>query len=172
MKNNKCIWFTGYSGAGKTTLSKEIHKILQEKSIPSIILDGDELRLTLNNNLGFSKEDRIENIRRVSHVAKMFHEQGYVVICSTISPYKECRDNARNLFNKGDFLEIFLNTSLDTCKKRDVKGLYKKVEDGVIKNFTGVSDDYERPESPEILINTEVMSIEESVDLIMQHIRL
>ena len=165
---NKVLWFTGLSGSGKSTIAREIEKELHKNNIYSIVLDGDNIRHGLNSDLGFSKKDRNENIRRIGEVAKLLYESGIVIIVCFISPYIKEREFARNLIGK-DFIEIFVNTSLEKCEKRDVKGLYKKAREGIIKDFTGISSPYEKPEKPEIEI-TENIEIKESINRIYKFI--
>jgi len=167
--NNKVLWLTGLSGAGKSTIAIEIEKELHKKGILSYLLDGDNIRRGLNQDLGFSAQDRDENIRRISEVAKLLYDAGIFVIVSFISPYKKVRENARQLIGD-DFIEIFVNCPLEECEKRDTKGLYKKARQGELKNFTGVSDPYEKPTYPEIKIDTHKISAEESVQKILEYL--
>ena len=159
----KVIWLTGLSGSGKTTIANELIKLLPR----TVLLDGDVLRDGINRDLGFSVEDRNENIRRVSHIAQILFSAGVNVVVSFISPIKSARAFARSLIPSGSFYEVYLSTTLDECKKRDVKGLYKKAEAGVIKEFTGISSPYERPERPEIEIDTEGVPLKYCVDIII-----
>lgn len=169
MKVPQTLWFTGLSGAGKSTLSKEILVICQQQDIPTIILDGDVLRTGLCADLGFSDEDRVENIRRVIEVAKLFLAQGFIVIVATISPFAAMRNNAREALSVfGTFTEIYCNASFKTCEARDVKGLYKEARDGQHQNFTGIGSQYEPPQHPEVVIDSSHMSITESVERIVQ----
>merc|ERR1719268_561119 len=151
------IWFTGLSGAGKTTIAFALESYLVARGIPAYGLDGDNVRTGLNKNLGFAPEDREENIRRVGEVAKLFAESGVVALCSFVSPYNKDRELGRQLHKSVGlpFFEIHVATSLEECEKRDVKGLYKKARAGVIKGFTGIDQPYEMPETPEVRINTE-----------------
>ena len=149
------LWFTGLSGAGKTTISRVLEGHLRERGSKLEILDGDLVRENLSKGLGFSKEDRDTNIRRIAFVADLLSRNGVPVITAAISPYRETRDNARKLHEgKGRFVEVYVEASVDTCAERDVKGLYAKAFAGEIKEFTGVSDPYEEPESPEIRVET------------------
>jgi bifunctional enzyme CysN/CysC len=157
------LWFTGLSGSGKSTLANELEKKLFEIGHRTYVLDGDNVRLGLNKDLGFTQEDRIENIRRVAEVAKLMVDAGLVVLATFISPYRADRDMARALFKEGEFLEIFVDTPLDVCKQRDPKGLYKKASKGEIKNFTGIDSDYEAPEQPDFVINTHKYTVDEAV---------
>ncbi|MEH6948627.1 adenylyl-sulfate kinase [Bacillus sp. JJ634] len=155
------LWFTGLSGSGKSTVANMVEGQLHKKGISTYILDGDNLRKGLNQDLGFSSEDRKENIRRVGDVSKLFVEAGIVVLATFISPYASDRENIRNKVGKDEFIEIYVKCSLDDCEKRDPKGLYKKARTGEITNFTGVSAPYEEPEHPEIIIETNRFSVEE-----------
>lgn len=165
--NNKVLWFTGLSGSGKSTIACEVEKKLHEKGILTYILDGDNVRHGLNSDLSFSAKDRKENIRRISEVAKLLYDAGVMVLVSFISPYRSERDFARKLIGD-DFIEIFVDCSLEECEKRDTKGFYKLARDGKIKDFTGISAPYEKPENPEIVINTNKLSVKESVDKIIE----
>jgi adenylylsulfate kinase len=154
------LWFTGLSGAGKTTISHQLEKELRSRGSKLEILDGDIVRENLSKGLGFSKEDRDTNVRRIAFVADLLSRNGVPVITAAISPYKEIRDEARELM--GDrFVEVFVKASVDTCAERDVKGLYEKAFKGEIKEFTGVSDPYEEPENPEFVCDTENETPEE-----------
>ena len=166
-----CIWFTGLSGSGKSTLAYATEKALSAQGRPVYVLDGDSLRQGLNSDLGFSKQDRIENIRRVGEVARLLVDAGLVVIVSLISPYKQSRLIARSLFEKDQFFEIFVDAPIEVCEKRDVKGLYKKVRNGEIALFTGISSDYEPPESPELHLKTAEVAVEECFALVFKLIR-
>jgi adenylylsulfate kinase len=163
------LWFTGLSGAGKTTISGILETQLRERGSKLEILDGDIVRENLSKGLGFSKEDRDINIRRIAFVADLLSRNGVPVITAAISPYKEIRDEARELM--GDrFIEVFVKASVDTCAERDVKGLYAKAFSGEIKEFTGVSDPYEAPESPEVVCETEAESAEESAQKLLAYL--
>ncbi len=167
----KVLFFTGLSGSGKSTLAENLKKRLDDDNMKSIILDGDFIRKGLCSNLGFSKDDRKENIRRIAEVVKILSnsDERMVIMVAFISPYRDDRNNARDII--GDmFYEVFMSTTLNVCEKRDVKGLYKKARTGEIKHFTGVSDPYEIPENPEIVIDTDKLSIKESVDIIYKNI--
>jgi bifunctional enzyme CysN/CysC len=148
------LWFTGLSGSGKSTIANLVERELHERGIRTFLLDGDNVRHGLNRDLGFSDAERVENIRRVGEVAKLFVEAGTIVLCSFISPFRAERQMVRELFAEGEFLEIYVDTSLDDCIKRDPKGLYVKALNGQIANFTGVSSPYEPPEAAEVLIPT------------------
>ena len=157
-----CFWLTGLSGSGKTTIAKLTAEKLHSDGILTRVLDGDNIRLGVNNNLTFSEEDRTENIRRIAEITKLFIENGVVTICCFISPTKKMRSLAKKIIGSKDFNEIFVNTSLEDCKKRDTKGLYKKAALGEIKNFTGVSAPFEEPISAELIIPTQNLSAEDS----------
>ncbi|MEN8157889.1 MAG: adenylyl-sulfate kinase [Bacteroidota bacterium] len=162
----KVIWFTGLSGSGKTTLASNLEKELFFRRFFCQVLDGDNIRIGINNNLGFSEEDRMENIRRIAEVSKLIINTGLITICSFISPTDEIRSLAKNIIGENDFIEIFLNPPLEVCEKRDTKGLYKKARAGLIKDFTGISSPFEAPKHPDLEIDTSVTSIKESVDQI------
>ena len=165
------VWFTGLSGSGKSTLANQVEKELFKEGIRTFSLDGDNIRQGLNNNLGFSKEDRHENLRRIAEVSKLFVESGTVVIASFISPMKKDREMIRKIIGVENFLEIFVNTSLEECERRDVKGLYKKARAGEIKNFTGIDAPYENPENPDIEIKTEEEKLEAAIKRIVIHLQ-
>ena len=149
-----CLWYTGLSASGKSTIAMKVEEKLFERGLRTFVLDGDNVRHGLNKNLGFSPEDRAENIRRIGEVSKLFTDAGVIVGTAFISPYRSDRDNVRQLFKEGEFIEIYIQASLETCEKRDPKGLYKKALAGEIKEFTGISAPYEEPLKPEIIINT------------------
>lgn len=165
-----CIWLTGLSGSGKSTIASELEKDLFDMRISTYILDGDNIRHGLNKDLGFGEEDRKENIRRIGEVAKLFTDAGIVIICSFISPFKEDRQTVRSLFPAGDFLEVFVNCPVEVCEKRDVKGLYNKARNGEIKNFTGIDSPFEPPDNPEIEINTDKTDLTGSVAKIIEYL--
>jgi len=162
------IWLTGLSGSGKSTIAVAAEAELVRRGRLAYVLDGDNVRHGLNKNLGFSPEDRTENIRRIGEVAKLFTETGVIVFTSFISPYRSDRDEARALFDDGDFLEVHVATDLETCEQRDPKGLYKKARAGDIPEFTGISAPYEAPEKPELVIDTGALSVEESVVALLE----
>ncbi|HIK76005.1 MAG: adenylyl-sulfate kinase [Oceanospirillaceae bacterium] len=159
----KCIWLTGLSGSGKSTLANALEVALTEQGKHTYLLDGDNVRHGLNKNLGMSDEDRTENIRRVSEVAKLMVDAGLVVITAFISPFRADRDAARALFEDGEFVEVFADAPLEECEKRDPKGLYKKARAGEIKEFTGIDSPYEAPANAEVVINTAENDIGECV---------
>ena len=160
------LWFTGLSGSGKSTLAIALERELYNSGILCRILDGDNIRTGINNNLGFTEADRVENIRRIAEVAKLFVDCGVVTIAAFISPTEQIRQMAADIIGKDDFFEIYVNTPLEVCEERDVKGLYKKARQGEIKNFTGISAPFESPLNPAITIDTSACSLEESVNLL------
>jgi adenylylsulfate kinase len=165
------IWFTGLSGSGKTTIAIALEKELHINGLLTQMLDGDNMRAGINNNLGFSNEDRTENIRRIAEVTKLFVNSGIITICCFVSPTEEIRNTARTIIGAADFMEVFVNTPLEICEKRDVKGLYAKARKGEIEDFTGVTAPYENPLNPAIEI-TNNFTIEESVKKIIEKINL
>ena len=160
------LWFTGLSGSGKSTLAIALERELYNSGILCRILDGDNIRTGINNNLGFTEADRVENIRRIAEVAKLFVDCGVVTIAAFISPTEQIRQMAADIIGKDDFFEIYVNTPLEVCEERDVKGLYKKARQGEIKNFTGIPAPFEAPLNPAITIDTSACSLEESVNLL------
>ena len=165
------LWFTGLSGSGKSTISVELEKELHNMGIRAYRLDGDNIRYGLNKNLGFSPKDREENIRRIGEVSKLMVEAGLVTLSAFISPYRKDRDEIRKQLDDGEFIEVFVDASLETCESRDPKGLYKKVRNGEIKGFTGIDAPYEAPVTPEITVNTDMYSVKESVRIIMSYLK-
>ena len=161
------LWYTGLSGSGKSTIANEVAYKLHSKGKLSYVLDGDNIRHGLNKDLGFSPEDRKENIRRISEVVTLFADAGFIAMTAFISPYKVDRDFCRELNEKGRFIEVYCKASLDTCEKRDPKGMYKKARAGIIKDFTGIDAPYEIPDNPEIVIDTDKYNVEESADLVL-----
>ncbi len=159
----KVIWFTGLSGAGKTTLASHLEKRLFELSYFCQILDGDNVRSGINKNLEFTEEDRIENIRRIAEVSKLFMNCGIILLCSFISPTNEIRNMAKEIIGEDDFLEVFVDTPLEVCENRDPKGLYKKARAGEIKNFTGISAPFEIPEAPFLRVDNTNPDIDETI---------
>jgi len=164
----KVFWFTGLSGSGKSTIAKGLEEELHAKGFFSVVLDGDNIRGGINNNLSFSDADRKENIRRIAEVAKLFLQNGVIVICCFVSPTEEIRNIARTIIGANDFKEIFVNTSIEECEKRDVKGLYAKARNGEIKDFTGVNAPFEVPANPNLETQTENKSIEESLNKVFE----
>ena len=166
----KVLWLTGLSGSGKTTIAKVVEKVLHEKGFLTQLLDGDNIRAGINNNLGFSDADRKENIRRIAEVSKLFLNCGVITINCFVSPTKEIREQARKIIGEDNFVEIFVDTPLSICESRDTKGLYAKARKGEIKDFTGISAPFEMPESAAIKIKTENKKIEESVRELVDYI--
>jgi len=164
------VWLTGLSGSGKSTIAVDLEKRLWERGVRAYILDGDNIRHGLNKNLGFSPEDRTENIRRIGEVAKLFTEAGVVALTAFISPYRADRDQVRKIMADGDFVEVHVDCPVEVCEQRDVKGLYKKARAGEIKEFTGISAPYEAPEKPELTINTAGQSVEDSAKQILAYL--
>ncbi|MBU0633408.1 adenylyl-sulfate kinase [bacterium] len=173
LQQKACVlWFTGLSGSGKSTIANAVEAELFNQNCKTYLLDGDNVRHGLNNDLGFSESDRIENIRRIGEVAKLFVDAGLLVLTAFISPFKSDRQIAKNLLETNEFIEIFIDTPLDICENRDPKGLYKKARDGAIPNFTGISSPYEAPEKPHIHIKTFETTIEESVKTILDYLKI
>ena len=164
------LWFTGLSGSGKSTIAHVLEERMYQKNVRTYVLDGDNVRKGLNKNLGFSQEDREENIRRIGEVTKLFMDCGIIMMAAFISPYRKDRDAVRNMVDKDEFIEVYVKCPVEVCEKRDVKGLYKKAREGVIPNFTGISAPYEEPKNPEIVIETDKISLEESVDFVMDYL--
>ena len=169
-QKSKVIWMTGLSGSGKTTIAKEVEKYLHSKAILNQLLDGDNIRLGISNNLSFSFLDRKENIRRIAEVSKLFMNCGIVTLNCFISPTIEIRKIAKNIIGEENFIEVYIKASIETCEKRDIKGLYKKARQGKITDFTGISSPFEAPKNPELTINTSKLSIEESVQKVIDYI--
>lgn len=166
----KCVWLTGLSGSGKSTLANALDKELTQMGMHTYILDGDNIRNGLCSDLKFDDKDRHENIRRVAEVSRLMFDAGLVVICAFISPFQRDRDFARSLFAEGSFIEVFVDTPMDVIIKRDPKGHYQNVQKGLIENFTGIDSIYENPENPEMVIDTEELSVEESIDQIKKYL--
>lgn len=162
------IWFTGLSGSGKSTIAIALERELQKRGLLCRILDGDNIRSGINNNLGFSEEDRVENIRRIAEIGKLFVDTGIITIAAFISPNNDIREMAANIIGKENFLEIFVSTPIEECERRDVKGLYAKARRGEIKNFTGISAPFEAPANPTLSIDTSKLSVEESVNKLLE----
>ena len=169
-QKSKVIWMTGLSGSGKTTIAKEVSKSLHSNKILNQLLDGDNIRIGISNNLSFSPCDRMENIRRIAEISKLFINCGIVTLNCFISPTIEMRKIAKNIIGESNFIEIYINASIETCEARDVKGLYKKARKGEIKDFTGISAPFEAPINPALTINTSELSIKESVKKVLDHI--
>lgn len=165
------LWFTGLSGAGKSTLAHAVEEHLHSLNCRTFTLDGDNVRHGLCSDLTFSAEDRIENIRRIGEMSKLFMEAGVIVLTAFISPFRSDRKRVRSLVPHGDFLEIYCHCPLEVCEERDVKGLYKRARNGEIKEFTGISSPYEPPENPELTVNTGAMTLGESVDTVILFLR-
>jgi len=164
------IWFTGLSGSGKSTLAHAVEDKLFERGHLTTVLDGDNIRHGLNKNLGFSPEDREENIRRIGEVAKLFADTGVIAMTAFISPYRADRDKARSLLNKGEFVEVFVQVPLAVAEDRDPKGLYKKARAGEIKEFTGISAPYEEPLSPELVVDTSKLNLQQSAEKVISYL--
>ncbi|HEX8548301.1 MAG TPA: adenylyl-sulfate kinase [Cytophagaceae bacterium] len=164
------IWMVGLSGSGKSTLAKAIEQKLHQEGFFTKLLDGDNLRTGINNNLGFSDADRIENIRRAAEVSKLFLDSGAITICSFISPTEEIRSLAKNIIGTADFFEVYINCPFEVCEQRDVKGLYKKARNGEIKNFTGLDAPFEEPKTPALEVRTDKNSLETSLQIIVESI--
>ena len=165
------LWFTGLSGSGKSTLANGVHKELFTRNVNSYVLDGDNISHGLCKYLGFTDEDRVENIRRIGEVASLFLDAGTIVLTAFVSPFKSDRDQARSLTNQdGDFIEVYCEANLDVCECRDTKGLYKKARAGIIPNFTGISSKYEAPEKPELSIDTGSKTLEECIREVIQYL--
>lgn len=165
------LWFTGLSGSGKSTVSAALEKEIHSLGIRTYLLDGDNVRHGLNKNLGFSPEDRTENIRRIGEVGKLMSDAGVLTLSAFISPYQEDRDQVRALLEEGEFIEVYVKCSVDACETRDPKGLYKKARAGEIKGFTGIDAPYEEPVNPEIIIETDKQTLEESVQVIIDYLK-
>ena len=172
LKSHKAVvvWFTGLSGSGKSTIANALELRLFQLNIHTYLLDGDNLRHGINSDLGFDEASRIENIRRVSEIAKLFYDSGTIVLSAFISPFQKDRDKTRSLFQDGDFIEIFVDTPLNICEKRDVKGLYKKARNKEISHFTGIDSPYEKPLNPEIHIRESDDSIDISIEKIINYL--
>jgi len=165
------LWFTGLSGSGKSTLAHVLEEKLFNEGFRTYVLDGDNVRHGMNSNLGFSDQDRKENIRRIGEVSKLMIEAGIIVMTAFISPFREERKMVRSLIPKGEFIEIYCKASLETCEKRDVKGLYKRARAGEIKNYTGIDSPYEVPEDSELIINTDKDTLNDSVTKIISYLK-
>lgn len=171
-KNQKpcLLWFTGLSGSGKSTIANALDVTLHGRGYHTYMLDGDNVRHGLCKDLGFSDEDRVENIRRIGEISKLFSDAGLIVLSAFISPFTSDRRLVRNLFPAGEFVEVSMNTPLDTCEKRDPKGLYEKARAGKIKHFTGIDSPYEQPERPEVRLDTSQMSVDDCVQRLISYL--
>lgn len=174
LNNHKSVvvWFTGLSGSGKSTLSVELEKELHHMGICTYRLDGDNIRHALNKDLGFSPEDRKENIRRIGEVSKLMVDAGLIILTAFISPFREDRDQIRKQLDGGEFIEVFVDARIETCESRDPKGLYKKVRAGEMKGFTGIDAPYEEPASPEIRVDTDYKTVRESVQNVVSYLKM
>ena len=161
------LWFTGLSGSGKSTIAHAVEEQLYKQGFRTFVLDGDNVRHGLSSNLGFSEEDRKENIRRVGETAKLMLEAGIITLTAFISPYRQDRERVKIMMPPGDFIEIYCEATLETCERRDVKGYYKKARAGIIKNYTGIDSPYEIPDNPELTLNTDNQTLEESVQAVL-----
>ncbi|WP_038246630.1 adenylyl-sulfate kinase [Ghiorsea bivora] len=166
------LWFTGLSGSGKSTIASAVEQKLFESGYHTYLLDGDNVRHGLNKDLGFSDEDRVENIRRIGELSKLMVDAGLLVMTAFISPFKSDRRMVRSLVQNHEFIEVYMETALEECERRDPKGLYKKARKGEIKNFTGIDSEYEVPECPEVVLNTVANSIEECADQVIDYLRV
>jgi len=164
------LWFTGLPASGKSTIAHHLEKELFDRGIRAYVLDGDNVRHGINVNLGFSRDDRRENLRRIAEICKLFVDAGIVVLAAFISPYKEDRAFVKNIVGDGHFFEIYVACSVDTCEKRDPKGHYKKAKAGILTDFTGISAPYEKPESPDVVIDTEELDVQTSVGRILAYL--
>ena len=169
-QRSRVIWFTGLSGSGKTTLATALERDLFNRGFLTQVLDGDNIRAGINNNLGFTNEDRIENIRRIAEVSKLLVNSGVICICAFVSPTEETRKIVRDIVGKDDFLEVFVSTPLDVCETRDVKGLYEKARKGEIKNFTGISAPFEIPRGAILSIDTSYLGVEECIQILLDRL--
>lgn len=170
-QRSKVIWLTGLSGSGKSTIGLALEKRLFQENFVAQLLDGDNIRSGINKNLGFSEEDRRENIRRIAEIAKLYLSSGIITINSFISPTAETRNIAKEIVGEADFLEIYINAPMATCESRDVKGLYKKARAGEIQGFTGVNQAYEEPENPALELRTDLLSVDEAVDILFTFLK-
>ena len=161
------LWFTGLSGSGKSTIAHAVEEQLFKQGFRTFVLDGDNVRHGLSSNLGFSEEDRKENIRRVGETAKLMLEAGIITLTAFISPYRQDRERVKIMMPPGDFIEIYCEATIETCERRDVKGYYKKARAGIIKNYTGIDSPYEIPDNPELTLNTDNQTLEESVQAVL-----
>ena len=167
---SRVIWFTGLSGSGKSTIANATEKVLHDMGLQTYILDGDNVRMGLTKDLGFSHEDRTENIRRIAEVANLFADSGSIILTAFISPYRDDRDNAREIIGNEDFIEVFVSADLSVCEERDPKGLYKKARAGEIKGFTGIDAPYEEPINPELVVETDKYDIEACAQIVIEYL--
>ncbi len=166
----KLIWFTGLSGSGKSTLAVQLEAALHARGFKTYLLDGDNIRSGLNKDLTFTDEGRVENIRRISEVCKLFLDAGVVLLSAFISPFQADRELVKKIVGADNYIEVFVDAPLEVCEQRDVKGLYKKARAGEVPNFTGISSPYERPSNPDVVIKTDKLAVEESIQLLMKNI--
>lgn len=169
--NSFVIWFTGLSGSGKSTIANKVEEVLFETGIKTYTLDGDNIRMGINKGLGFSENDRHENLRRIAEVGKLFVDAGVVTVAAFVSPLQKDRELVKSIIGPNNFVEVFVHTSLEECEKRDVKGLYKKARAGEIKNFTGIDAPYEAPTQPDVLIETEKESVAAAVKKVVTFVK-
>ena len=167
---SRVLWFTGLSGSGKSTVANAAEKILHDMGLQTYVLDGDNVRMGLNKDLGFSHKDRTENIRRITEVANLFADSGSIILTAFISPYREDRDKAREIISTDDFIEVFISADLSVCELRDTKGLYKKARAGEIKGFTGIDAPYEVPLNPELIVETDKNDIETCAQIVVDYL--
>lgn len=167
---SRVIWFTGLSGSGKSTIANATEKVLHDMGLQTYILDGDNVRMGLTKDLGFSHEDRTENIRRIAEVANLFADSGSIILTAFISPYRDDRDNAREIIGNENFIEVFVSADLSVCEERDPKGLYKKARAGEIKGFTGIDAPYEEPINPELVVETDKYDIEACAQIVIEYL--
>ena len=167
---SRVLWFTGLSGSGKSTVANAAEKILYDMGLQTYVLDGDNVRMGLNKDLGFSHEDRTENIRRITEVANLFADSGSIILTAFISPYRDDRDSAREIIGNEDFIEVFVSADLSVCEERDTKGLYKKARAGEIKGFTGIDAPYEEPINPELVVETDKNDIEACAQIVVEYL--
>ncbi len=168
----KLIWFTGLSGSGKSTLAVQLEAALHARGFKTYLLDGDNIRSGLNKDLTFTDEGRVENIRRISEVCKLFLDAGVVLLSAFISPFQADRELVKRIVGADNYIEVFVDAPLEVCEQRDVKGLYKKARAGEVPNFTGISSPYERPSNPDVVIETDKLAVEESIELLMKNIEV
>jgi len=166
----KLIWFTGLSGSGKSTLAVQLEAALHERGFKTYLLDGDNIRSGLNKDLSFTDDARVENIRRISEVCKLFLDAGVVLLSAFISPFQADREQVKSIVGADNYIEVFVDAPLEVCEQRDVKGLYKKARAGEVKHFTGITSPYEKPDHPDVVIATDKMSVEQSIETLMDHI--